>query len=362
MVSEDTVQSQSGIKDLEIINITKRFNTLVVLNNLSLDIYKGELCCLLGSSGCGKTTLLKIINGLIEPDEGNIILSGADITRTACQKRDLGMVFQNYALFPHMNVFDNVAYGLRRRHVSKEIISQKVDQALSLVRLSGYERRHTHELSGGQQQRVALARALVIEPRVLLLDEPLSNLDARLRGDMRMEIRRIQSQLGITTVYVTHDQEEAMSIADRIVVMNNGVIEQIGTPKDIYENPTTEFVAEFIGNINFLPGEIRGNELILLGCTYSLADNSNIKPGMKICAVRPERITIETNKDTGIRGTITSVSYFGSIIRYDLTVKSELSQQEIQVQVPVSNELYDVGEKVSILIELNDIRLFPAVQ
>ncbi|MBN2075069.1 MAG: ABC transporter ATP-binding protein [Dehalococcoidales bacterium] len=359
MVSENTFQPRSDIKDLEIHNITKRFGTLVVLNNLSLDIYKGELCCLLGSSGCGKTTLLKIINGLIEPDEGNIILSGVDITRTACQKRGLGMVFQNYALFPHMNVFDNVAYGLRRRRVSKEKISQKIDQVLSLVRLSGYETRRTHELSGGQQQRVALARALVIEPRVLLLDEPLSNLDARLRGDMRMEIHRIQSQLGITTIYVTHDQEEAMSIADRIVVMNNGVIEQIGTPKDIYENPSTEFVAEFIGSINFIPGEIRGNELKLLGSTYSFADNTNIEPGMKTCAVRPERITIVPDKDTGIRGIINNVSYFGSTIRYGLTVTLESSQQEINIQVPIVNRLYDVGEEVAIFIEFNGIRFFP---
>lgn len=344
--------------DLEINNIHKSFNSLEVLKNLSLEICKGELCCLLGSSGCGKTTLLKIINGLLEPDSGNIILSGDDITGLPCQKRDLGMVFQNYALFPHMNVFDNVAYGLRRRHISREDINTRVNNTLSLVRLNGYEYRRIHELSGGQQQRVALARALVIEPRVLLLDEPLSNLDARLRADMRVEIKRIQSKLGITTVYVTHDQEEAMSIADRIVVMNDGVIEQIGTPRDIYENPATAFVASFVGNSNFIPGEIAGSELRMLGYKYTIPENSEIVPGRITCAVRPERITLLPENSSGINGIITGVSYFGSSIRYDVTVDYGAAQQEIIVQVPVSTKLYNTGDKVVIAVEYNDIRFY----
>jgi ABC-type Fe3+/spermidine/putrescine transport system ATPase subunit len=195
------------------------------------------MLCLLGPSGCGKTTALKIMNGLLESDSGSVSIGNEDITGLAPQKRNLGMVFQNYALFPQMNVFDNIAYGLRRRHYTKVEIREKVRQSLSLVRLEGYGNRRVYELSGGQQQRVALARALVIEPRALFLDEPLSNLDAKLRADMRDEIRRIQKALRITTVYVTHDQEEAMCIADRIVVMNNGDIEQIGTPEEIYEKP-----------------------------------------------------------------------------------------------------------------------------
>ncbi|HEY40584.1 MAG TPA: ABC transporter ATP-binding protein [Dehalococcoidia bacterium] len=345
--------------DLELKNICKSFGSLTVLADLSLNVYKGELCCLLGPSGCGKTTLLKIINGLLEPDSGAVLLAEKDITALPCQRRDLGMVFQNYALFPHMSVFDNVAYGLRRRRWSKDQIRSKVDGALALVRLPGYEKRRIHELSGGQQQRVALARALVIEPQALLLDEPLSNLDAKLRADMRDEIRRIQSQLGITTVYVTHDQEEAMSIADRIVVMNDGNIEQIGTPEDIYDNPATKFVATFVGSINFIPGEVTDGELRLLGCTYRIPAGSDLTPGKVLCAIRPERIRLNAGDNTVIRGKVKESEYLGSIVRYLVVVNDGDTSRELTVQVPVSQKPIGVGENVGLEIGYDDIHFFP---
>jgi putative spermidine/putrescine transport system ATP-binding protein len=357
MVSTFNSRTDPGVKDLEILNISKSFNHTVVLNALNLDIYKGELCCLLGPSGCGKTTLLKIINGLLNPDSGSVILNGGDITSLSCQKRDLGMVFQNYALFPHMDVSNNVAYGLRRRHIPKNEISQKVNNALSLVRLSGYGNRRIHELSGGQQQRVALARALVIEPRVLLLDEPLSNLDARLRADMRDEIKRIQKQLGITTIYVTHDQEEAMSIADRIVVMNEGNIEQTGTPFEIYEYPASEFVAGFVGNINLLSGEIFHQTLVLFGSSFKIPEDNMLNDGNVTCAIRPERINITDSDEAEITGIIVRTAYFGSSIRYDVQITTQ-SESTLIVQLPVSTEAYDIGDTVGIEFKFSDLKFF----
>lgn len=358
MVSTFDSRTKSGIKDLELTSISKSFDNTIVLNNLSLDIYKGELCCLLGPSGCGKTTLLKIINGLLTPDLGNVILAGSEITSFPCQKRDLGMVFQNYALFPHMDVFNNVAYGLRRRRIPKNDITEKVKETLTLVRLSGYERRRIHELSGGQQQRVALARALVIEPQALLLDEPLSNLDAKLREDMRDEIRRIQRQLGITTVYVTHDQEEAMSIADRIVVMNNGKIEQLGTPQEVYHRPETRFVAEFIGKMNFIRGINTGGIIHLLGQTYNFPENTVTREGELTCAIRPERINLVTASGSLPRGIIESVTYLGSIRIYSVSVDVNGKLQELKVQTPVSQESWNVGDSVHLEIDSNNILLF----
>jgi ABC-type Fe3+/spermidine/putrescine transport system ATPase subunit len=347
----------SGHTGIELKNIKKSFGSLTVLSNLSLTIRQAELLCLLGPSGCGKTTALKIINGLLESDSGSVYIDNQDITGVAPQKRNLGMVFQNYALFPHMSVFDNVAYGLRRRHLPENEIKEKVGVSLALVRLQGYETRRIYELSGGQQQRVALARALVIEPRALLLDEPLSNLDARLRTDMRDEIRRIQKELDITTVYVTHDQEEAMSIADRIVVMNNGNIEQTGTPEEIYEQPATVFVASFIGNINLIPGEITGDTLLLLEQRYPVSPGITAS-GTVSCAVRPERIRINKIESPGIRGFVTKKSYFGSNIRYEIGIGSSVSGQMVTVQVPVSSEKFDKDDIVNLSIDYGDIRLF----
>ena len=226
------------------------------VDDVSINIAPGQFVALLGPSGCGKTTTLRMIAGFESPDEGEIYLGDEAINALTPNKRDTAMVFQSYALFPHMNIFDNVAYGLKLRGVSKEEIRRRVFEMLDLVGLEGMENRYTNQLSGGQQQRVALARALVVEPGVLLFDEPLSNLDAKLRVQMRTEIRRIQQQLGITAVYVTHDQSEAMSIADTIIIMKKGIIAQMGSPREIYYNPDSEFVADFIGEANFIRGQV----------------------------------------------------------------------------------------------------------
>ncbi|RLG60002.1 ABC transporter ATP-binding protein [Candidatus Geothermarchaeota archaeon] len=237
-------------------NLTKRFGKVIALDKVTLKIRHGELFTLLGPSGCGKTTFLRTIAGFEMPDEGRIFFDGVDVTDVPAHKRGAGMVFQNYALWPHMSVYDNIAYGLKLRKLPKEEIDKRVKEALRLVKLEGLEKRNPHQLSGGQQQRVAVARVLVINPRVLLLDEPLSNLDAKLRIEMRGEVKKLQRRLGITTIYVTHDQEEAMSISDRIAIMNNGRIEQIGTPMEIYFRPKNDFVADFIGQGTFMRGEV----------------------------------------------------------------------------------------------------------
>ncbi len=314
MGSKGSDQPDASVADLELQHIGKRFGQLDVIHDLSLNVYKGELCCLLGPSGCGKTTTLKVIAGFHTPDRGQVMLGGRPVTHLPPQKRSTGMVFQNYALFPHINVFGNVAYGLRLRQVPRAEIKRRVRRMLSLVKLEGYEQRRISELSGGQQQRVALARALVIEPAVLLLDEPLSNLDARLRVEMRAELRRIQQALHITTIHVTHDQEEAMSIADRIALMNAGRIEQIGTPWEIYERPATRFAAEFVGHVNFVEGQVDGDRLWVLGREVP-CDRGH---GRVLCAIRPEDVYIG---DGGpLSGVIRETMYLGSLVRYWVTL------------------------------------------
>ncbi len=238
--------------------ISKGFPGVHALENVSMDITAGEFFTLLGPSGCGKTTLLRTIAGFYQQDRGRVLLDGECIDAVPPHLRDTGMVFQNYAVFPHLNVFENVAFGLRNRRIPRGEIGPRVERALAMARLSGYEKRTPDQLSGGQQQRVGLARAMVIEPRVLLMDEPLSNLDAKLRIEMREEIRDLQRQLGITTVYVTHDQEEALVISDRIAVMKSGVVQQVGRPWEIYKDPGNAFVASFVGAMNFVEGEIDG--------------------------------------------------------------------------------------------------------
>jgi ABC-type Fe3+/spermidine/putrescine transport system ATPase subunit len=313
---------------------------------------------LLGPSGCGKTTTLKIIAGLVQPDAGAVLLNGTDITDTPVQRRNVGMVFQNYALFPHMDVYDNVAYGLRRRKLPKPEIRAKVSEALTLVQLSKYEERRIHELSGGQQQRVALARSLVIEPDLLLLDEPLSNLDAGLRTDMRGEIRRIQQTLNMTTIHVTHDQEEAMSIADKIVVMNCGVIEQIGSPREVYEEPATPFVAEFLGRVNLLKGQVTREGLLLLGKCYPLPSRQWASNTELVCFVRPERVTMKKEDPSLIPATVTDATYTGSIVYYDVIAKAGEDSTELAVELPSPEAVYKPGEEVGIDLEIADMRLF----
>ena len=360
MDSQHTDQSNDRLVNLELRNIFKSFDDHEVIEDLSLAVYKGELCCLLGPSGCGKTTTLKMIAGLVEPNSGEVILSGNDITHMPVQRRNVGMVFQNYALFPHMNVYDNVAYGLRRRKLPKDEIDAKVAEGLRLVQLSEYGQRRIHELSGGQQQRVALSRALVIEPELLLLDVPLSNLDARLRADMRREIRRIQRALDITAIHVTHDQEEAMSIADRIVVMNLGVIEQIGSPREIYEEPATQFVADFIGRVNFIRCKAVEGEVQVLGKRYPLAADEWAEGTELICSIRPERVGMDRPSPSLLPATVSDVTYYGSIVRYHVAVESREEESiELTVDLPAPRAVYKSGEQVGLDLTMDDMQLFP---
>src|SRR5690242_1786198 len=242
--------------DVEFRAVTKRFGSLTAVNSVNLRVHKGEFLSLLGPSGCGKTTSLRMIAGFEQPDEGELLIGGRDVSGVPPYKRDVNTVFQQYALFPHMSILDNVAYGLKQRKVGKKERHKQAGEALELVRLVGRDAHRPSMLSGGQQQRVALARALVMNPRVLLLDEPLGALDLKLRKEMQIELKRIQDQVGITFVYVTHDQEEALSMSDRVAVMSNGVIEQLDEPRRIYDHPLTPFVADFIGDMNFLDGEV----------------------------------------------------------------------------------------------------------
>jgi len=265
---------------IELRDITQKYGKIIAVNNVSFSIDDGELIALLGPSGCGKTTLLRTIAGMIPLFKGAIYLDGVNISAWSAQRRNTAMVFQNYALFPHMTVEENIAYGLRVKKIKKNVQRQKVGEMLRKVRLEGYNKRKIYELSGGEQQRVALARALVIEPGVLLFDEPLSNLDEKLRVSMRREIKKIQQEYGITSIYVTHDQEEAMSIADRIVIMKDGLIQQMGPPREIYFHPANTFVADFMGVANIIePGEIRINrdhQLVfkIFGNTYTIPSNN----------------------------------------------------------------------------------------
>jgi len=356
MVSETGVKQDAAIIDLQLEHISKRFGTAPVVRDLSLEVYRGEICCLLGPSGCGKTTTLKIVAGLLEPDSGIVRLAGRDITKLPPQRRDLGMVFQNYALFPHMTVHDNVAYGLRQRRIARNEVTRRVAESLRLVQLVGYESRRIHELSGGEQQRVALGRALVIEPRALLLDEPLSNLDARLRWQMRDEIRRIQRTLGITALHVTHDQEEALSMADRVVVMRQGVIEQIGSPREVYERPATQFVADFIGQVNFLHGHVEGGWLWLFGKRFRLADSGWSNGSEVICALRPERVGIEAVKPEAVNGVIEDARFFGAKVLYRVAV-DDTDSTRLSVEVASHRAIHDVGQRVALTFDFEGLHL-----
>jgi len=313
----------------QIVNLTKRFGETIALKDFDLEVERGEILVLLGPSGCGKTTLLRSVAGLEQPVAGKIYLEKElvfsrerDIS-VPPYKRRAGMVFQNYALWPHMNVFDNIAYPLRVKGFSKGETRRRVEEILALVHLEGLERRYPHELSGGQQQRAALARALVMEPRLLLLDEPLSNLDARLREELREELKRIQREVGITMIYVTHDQAEAMAIADRIALMERGRLIQIGPPRELYEHPKTEFVARFIGMTNLLPCrvvEAEGRKAILLpnGATAEVGDLDGLSEGAAVLSVRPEDIVLSRDGG-GVEGKIEEVVYLGNVVYYRLS-------------------------------------------
>lgn len=319
-------------------NVTKRFGKFVANDHVNLDIKKGDFVSLLGPSGCGKTTLLSMILGIQDITEGDIFFDDKPVQDIPIYKRDVGMVFQNYALFPHMTVFDNVAFGLKMRKASKEEIKKRVAEALELVQLSGLEKRFPRELSGGQQQRVAFARAIVVKPRVLLLDEPLSNLDAQLREEMRFELKRLHQTLGITTIYVTHDQIEALSLSTKIAVMKDGVVQQYGTPLEIFHKPANNFVAKFVGYSNFLTGtiiKIFGSSIVMKDSTYGYEieadaeeqkNQETFKEGDTVTAtIKPESVQLFSKEDVTGRNvfdvTVEMNDYTGNMTRYEMKTK-----------------------------------------
>src|SRR5207245_2534436 len=296
--------SGSETLDVEFRAVTKRFGALVAVDGVNLRVHTGEFLSLLGPAGCGKTTSLRMIAGFEQPDEGEILIGGRDVAGTPPYQRDVNTVFQSYALFPHMSVIDNVAYGLKQRGVPKRERHRLAAETLELVRLSGRDKHRPSTLSGGQQQRVALARALVMNPRVLLLDEPLGALDLKLRKEMQIELKRIQGQVGITFIYVTHDQEEALSMSDRVAVMSNGVIEQLDEPRAIYDRPLTPFVADFIGDMNFLDGEVAeaadGGFALDAGSGVVVRGRGQALKGSRVrVGIRPERMVAEPGEPDG---------------------------------------------------------------
>ena len=305
--------------DIRLEAVTKRFDDVLAVDDVSLEVERGSFFALLGPSGCGKTTTLRMIGGFEEPTAGRIYLGDREVTGLPPYKRDVNTVFQSYALFPHLSIFENVAFGLRRRGVRGGELRRRVDDALELVALSGFGRRKPRQLSGGQQQRVALARALVNRPQVLLLDEPLGALDLKLRKQMQLELKRIQNEVGITFVHVTHDQEEAMTMADRIAVMNEGRIEQLGTPSELYERPQTRFVAGFLGASNLLTGRVAGDDLVRLDGGSEIrvpAGVLNGRRGRVGVGVRPEKVRLRGDDDNVLEGVVAEQSYIGVSTQY----------------------------------------------
>lgn len=338
----------------EIRNLSKKFDSNTVLNNVNLKIEKGTFLSLLGPSGCGKTTTLRIVAGFEKPDAGDILIENEVINKIPVYKRNIGMVFQSYALFPHMNIEQNIAYGLEQRNMSQSEIKKEVAKAIEMVQLTGMEKRKPKQLSGGQQQRVALARALVIKPRLLLLDESLSALDKKLRVDMQVELRQIQKRIGITTIFVTHDQEEALTLSDKIAVMNEGEIIQLDTPHAIYERPNNSFVAGFLGQSNFFKGviidinddiyclQMKNGQKIYIETEDKLKLNQNC-----ILSIRPEKISIEKEKPynkTCLKGVIKFITYAGNLSIYRVEVMGE--EVIVQMQNQLGEERFKNGENI----------------
>ncbi|WP_249869182.1 ABC transporter ATP-binding protein [Oceanobacillus saliphilus] len=340
--------------------LTKQFNVVYAVKDFSLKIEKGEFISFLGPSGCGKTTTLRMIAGFIEPTEGKIqigdeLIYGQGVNLQP-EERNLGMVFQSYAVWPHMTVFENIAYPLKIKKVNKKKIKDKVSQVVEMVNLQDHVKKYPNQLSGGQQQRVALARALVMEPSLLLLDEPLSNLDAKLRDKMRAEIKNLQTRTGVTIIYVTHDQVEALSMSDRIVVMNQGVIQQIGSPEEMYNSPTNEFVADFIGRTNFLKGRRDGSSILLEGTSVVIplpASENSGKRDVTLC-YRPESIKLvkrHNNDANHIQGQIVERTYLGNVIEYVVQV------DDVQLKVETADKL-NLPLQTNVAIELPEPVIF----
>jgi len=348
---------------LQLIGITKRYGDFKAADDLVLDVADGEFVVLLGPSGCGKTTTLRIVAGFVEPTSGSVRLDGRDITTLPPWKRNAGLVFQSYALFPHITVAENIAFGLEMRKVPKADMAPKIAEALRLVRLDHLGDRLPRQLSGGQQQRVALARALVFHPDVLLLDEPLSNLDAKLRQDVRVEIRELQRKLGLTTVMVTHDQEEALTMADRLVVMSEGRIRQIGTQQDLYERPAERFVADFVGRSSFIDGRMDGPGRFLSAGGLVVACEGGGTGQAASLALRPERLALMPGAapamDNSFPGTVEFISYLGSQV--DLHVRlTPLERVIVQIQNRPDRPLPVLGSQVHVGWSKSTGRVFPS--
>ena len=351
----------SGTGALALEGLRKSYGEAPVVDGVDLAVRPGEFVTLLGPSGCGKTTILRMVAGLVAPSAGRIRVDGADITAAPVHRRNMGLVFQNYALFPHMTVAGNVAFGLEMRGVARDAATARVREALDLVRLGEYRDRRPRQLSGGQQQRVALARALVVRPAVLLLDEPLSNLDAKLREDLRDEIRAIQERLGTTTVFVTHDQAEALTMSDRVVVLNAGRIEQVGTPVEIYDAPATPFVATFIGRVNRLAATVTASDAT--GTTIAapglVGRSTRVLPaGARVQAMlRPQRIALAAGESSGenrLTGTVRRIVFAGDVVHIELATAAG------PLLVEQARRAWSPGETVTAHWEPADLMLFPA--
>ncbi|MFC1713293.1 ABC transporter ATP-binding protein [Candidatus Poribacteria bacterium] len=355
--------------ELHLKNVSKLFGETRAVDDVTLDVEKGELFFLLGPSGCGKSTFLRTIAGFYQPDTGELYFDDKLVNDLPPHKRNIGMVFQNYALWPHMSVYQNVEYGLNVRRLSTELKRQKVMKVLEIVQMTEYADRNPNQLSGGQQQRIALARALVIEPDILLLDEPLSNLDAKLRLEMRHEIKRIHSAAGITSVYVTHDQKEALSLADRMAIMKDGRIAQIGTPRDVYNIPADSFVADFIGETNFVQGKLEavyGEEFFMgssIGDIISTHSSTEMSAGDSVlCSIRPESIDVSDepleNVPNQFEARISSITYLGNVEEYCLRLTDSL-EVKATIQNPGEYERH-VGDKIYVLFQPQNAVLLPA--
>ncbi len=346
--------SASGSADLLIEGVGKRFGDVVALDHVSLQVAQGELLTILGPSGSGKTTLLKVVAGFETPDGGRVTVGGAEITSLPPAKRDIGMVFQNYALFPHLSVAANVAFPLEMRNVAKPEIERRVAEALAMVELKGYEARLPRQLSGGQQQRVALARAIVFNPRLLLLDEPFGALDRKLRETMQLEVRRLQRRLGLTTIFITHDQEEALVLSDRIAVMNRGTIQQIATTTEIYERPANDFVADFVGESNIFHGTMSAPGTVTLDGGRALQVRSDRPAGAKVgVLMRPERFAPSGANAFG--GEVIESVYLGTSFKLRLACEGSL---ELLVRQPARGALPAAGTRVTVGIDPESIHVF----